>query len=83
MCPDTKTLERNGDSTAMQPTIDRNLLECFMPGFYCDSCGTVYVDLGEILRAHGICDTQGARMELWSEIEREFSDVPVRELCDL
>ena len=68
---------------AEQSATGRSHLERFMSGFYCDACGTVYVDAGEFLRAHGICDTPENRALLWSEIEREFFDVPFLELCDL
>jgi hypothetical protein len=61
---------------------DKSHLECFMSGFYCDSWGVVYVDMSEVLRAHGICDTPEVRAVLWSDIETEFYDVPLREIYD-
>ena len=57
-------------------------LTVLIPGFYCDVAGIVYVDMGEVLRAHGIRDTPEIRAVLWFEIEAEFFDVPLREICD-
>jgi hypothetical protein len=73
---------RNWELPAKQSASDRSHLECFMSGFYCDPGGIVYVDAGEFLRAHGVCDTPENRAALWSEIEHEFADVPLRELYD-
>jgi hypothetical protein len=53
-----------------------------IPGFYCDVAGIVYVDMGEVLRAHGICDTPEIRAVLWSDIESEVFDVPLCEICE-
>jgi len=57
------------------------LLEYFAPGFYFDD-KTVHVDIGQILRTYGIPDTPDIRAVSWSDIESEFGDVPLQELCD-
>ncbi len=66
----------------MGPGNQQSRLTVLIPGFYCDVAGVVYVDMAEVLRAHGLCDTPEVRAVLWSDIETEFYDVPLREICD-
>lgn len=54
-------------------------LASFEPGFYFDG-NTVYVDIGEFLRAHGMPDMPPVRDVIWSESQRVFSGIPIQRL---
>ncbi|HEY2496518.1 MAG TPA: hypothetical protein VGK24_05575 [Candidatus Angelobacter sp.] len=64
---------------AAERTVDGKSVTRFEPGFYSDG-ETVYVDMGEFLATHGVCDRPEIRAVLWSDLREIFSGVPVQEL---
>ena len=50
------------------------------PGLYVDREGTLYVKMGEFLRAHQLPDRPEVRQAVRDQIAREFSNVPFKEL---
>jgi hypothetical protein len=64
---------------AAERIVDGKSVTQFEPGFYSDG-ETVYVDMGEFLAAHGVCDRPEIRAVLWSDLREMFSGVPVEEL---
>ena len=51
-----------------------------IPGFYADSGGRLYLDMGEFLSVHGMPDSPQVRAVVWEEILDVFGDITVNEL---
>jgi hypothetical protein len=60
----------------------RDELHRITPGFYSGPGGALYVDMAELLAAHGVPDTEEARNEAWKEIHRAMGPVEIFEIVD-
>jgi|SRR5581483_3277810 len=72
-------LRAHGTVMKYRKVINNKILDSFEPGFYFD-CGTVYVDLGEFINAHGMRDVPALRDVIWAESQRVFSGIPIQKL---
>ena len=57
----------------------RQYLTSFEPGFYFDG-ETIYVDIGEFINAYGMDDMPELYDVIWSESQKVFSGIPIKQL---
>ena len=57
-------------------------LVLLIPGFYADSQGHLYLDMGKFLGEHGMPDAPAVRHVVWEEIREIFGDQEIIEISD-